>query len=564
MTTRQSLYNGVSSSTNCPNDDYDALNRPRTWEQTGPNGFHALSHYKYDQVNREIATWRDEDDNRGERFAYEPTNQLASAAYNGHNVANGPPTDATRTVTYAYTPDKLSRSSMTDAGTTTTTTSYTPDALNQYTNVSGRGYTYDNNFNLTGTDAFLGVYDAANHLVSASNSGSIDAPLTTAGFVYDGLGRCVKRTLNGVAALFVFDGWKPIAEWDEYQNLLAWNVYGPGADEILLRHQDAYGYIRFHLDRHGNVAFLLDNVGVVREKYTYDAFGRPKVTDLNGEHPRSFSYYGHCFLFQGREYIKELGIYDYRNRFYYPALGRFLQTDPTGFGAGDMNLFRYCGDDPIDGSDPTGLIGDFMWDFAKYSDPTNTSQGSFKEYTHGAYSGGGDGGGDRSLGRTEQQSIRISAGLNAMGAKADHTSTDRDNRHPVTLLDSKLLDAMESKRSEINAKSVAKMSQIDYLAYQYKNNTAPSEFYHRGWYEYTGSIARLHGTWSSDEINYFAIGQAAAAHHESLKTMDTLIHGWKDVRATFGMGSGIQGGERLWARAGYGYYDANRTLEGGY
>ena len=49
MTTRQSVYNGVSSSTNCPNDDYDALNRPRTWEQTGPNGFHALSHYKYDQ-----------------------------------------------------------------------------------------------------------------------------------------------------------------------------------------------------------------------------------------------------------------------------------------------------------------------------------------------------------------------------------------------------------------------------------------------------------------------------------------------------------------------------------
>jgi hypothetical protein len=30
--------------------------------------------------------------------------------------------------------------------------------------------------------------------------------------------------------------------------------------------------------------------------------------------------------------------------------------DPTGFDAGDMNLFRYCGDDPVDRSDPTGLF----------------------------------------------------------------------------------------------------------------------------------------------------------------------------------------------------------------
>src|SRR5438105_4695262 len=56
------------------------------------------------------------------------------------------------------------------------------------------------------------------------------------------------------------------------------------------------------------------------------------------------------------QYIPELGIYDYRHRMYHPSLGRFLQTDPTGFDAGDMNLFRYCGDDPVDRSDPTGLL----------------------------------------------------------------------------------------------------------------------------------------------------------------------------------------------------------------
>src|SRR5437016_9935202 len=62
-------------------------------------------------------------------------------------------------------------------------------------------------------------------------------------------------------------------------------------------------------------------------------------------------------MFTGREWIAELGVYDYRNRYYHPALGRFLQTDPKGFDAGDMNLFRYVADDPVDLTDPTGLYG---------------------------------------------------------------------------------------------------------------------------------------------------------------------------------------------------------------
>ena len=60
-------------------------------------------------------------------------------------------------------------------------------------------------------------------------------------------------------------------------------------------------------------------------------------------------------MFTGREYFPELGLYDYRNRFYYPALGRFLQSDPIGFDADGVNIFRYCSGDPVNGSDPLGL-----------------------------------------------------------------------------------------------------------------------------------------------------------------------------------------------------------------
>ena len=152
----------------------------------------------------------------------------------------------------------------------------------------------------------------------------------------------------------VYDGWKPVLEDDVWSGV-SWNVYGPGPDEILYRHDAIHGDLRYHLDRMGNVAFLLDADGDGIEKYSYDAFGKPTVTTWSGTSPRSYSWYGNRFMFTGREYFSELGIYDYRNRFYYPALGRFLQSDPLGFGGGDANLFRYCGGDPVNWRDPNGL-----------------------------------------------------------------------------------------------------------------------------------------------------------------------------------------------------------------
>lgn len=47
------------------------------------------------------------------------------------------------------------------------------------------------------------------------------------------------------------------------------------------------------------------------------------------------------------------GLYDYRARIYSPTLGRFLQPDPAGYTAGD-NLYAYVGNDPVDGTDPSG------------------------------------------------------------------------------------------------------------------------------------------------------------------------------------------------------------------
>lgn len=48
-------------------------------------------------------------------------------------------------------------------------------------------------------------------------------------------------------------------------------------------------------------------------------------------------------------------MYYFRAKYYNAGFQRFLSEDPTGFGAGATNLYRYNNNNPIVGNDPTGL-----------------------------------------------------------------------------------------------------------------------------------------------------------------------------------------------------------------
>ncbi|MCR4316174.1 MAG: AHH domain-containing protein, partial [Planctomycetes bacterium] len=61
------------------------------------------------------------------------------------------------------------------------------------------------------------------------------------------------------------------------------------------------------------------------------------------------------YLFQGRRFDPESGLYYYRTRFYSASLGRFINHDSLGYGAG-MNLYSFPGSNPISFVDPFGLF----------------------------------------------------------------------------------------------------------------------------------------------------------------------------------------------------------------
>ncbi|PWH14012.1 MAG: hypothetical protein DDG59_13505, partial [Anaerolineae bacterium] len=67
------------------------------------------------------------------------------------------------------------------------------------------------------------------------------------------------------------------------------------------------------------------------------------------------SAYDWLYLHQGGRYDGTSGLYHLRFRDYSPTLGRWTSLDPLSYAAGDVNLYRTVGNNPINSLDPSGL-----------------------------------------------------------------------------------------------------------------------------------------------------------------------------------------------------------------
>src|SRR6202023_2160385 len=115
--------------------------------------------------------------------------------------------------------------------------------------------------------------------------------------------------------------------------------------------------VYYYQDELGSTSHIANASGALLEYYKYDLYGKP--TYWSASTPSSqlqTSAYGVKDLFTGQRWIVEIGLYDDRNRFMSPDLGRFIQPDPIGFKGDASNLYRYCGNDWANRSDPMGLI----------------------------------------------------------------------------------------------------------------------------------------------------------------------------------------------------------------
>ena len=289
--------------------------------------------YTYDAMHRRTGEARSSAPARA--FGYDPTGQLTAV------------NQSTGNATFAY--DAVgNRNTVTGAPGAGT---YTANNLNQYTTAGGVGaLTYDANGNLATGGGWTYTHNGNNRLVGVSGP-------ATASFGRDGRNRDVKRTINGVTTYLIYDGWNLIAEYTGAGVLTTQYIHGPQVDEILAKATPTS--TTFPLpDALGSTIAVTDQSGALMERVYYsDAFGTPTFKNGSGA-TLAGTTTGTRFLFTGREWLSQFGLYDYRNRTYSAAFGRFIEKDPIGFRAGDLNLYRYVGNDPVSLIDPWGL---FSW-----------------------------------------------------------------------------------------------------------------------------------------------------------------------------------------------------------
>jgi len=286
-------------------------------------------------------------------YGYDDLYQLTSADH--------PETTTLTDETYNYDQvgNRISDSSVTGA------ISYNPN--NELTGHSTVTYEYDNNGNTTKKTEGTGSQGVPVPLVTTyhynakNRLSQVDLPDgRTATYSYDPFGRRISKTVGTgsgtvpvpITTYYLYSDEGLIGEYSSsgsWQKSYGWRPNGMWGTNPLYQ-RNSTGIYYYHNDHLGTPQRLTSaTTGEIVWSANYAAFGKADIDPL--------STVENNLRFPGQYYDQETNLHYNWHRTYDPGTGRYMQIDPIGFAGGDVNLYRYVEDNPVNIYDSEGLMG---------------------------------------------------------------------------------------------------------------------------------------------------------------------------------------------------------------
>jgi RHS repeat-associated protein len=217
--------------------------------------------------------------------------------------------------------------------------------------------TYDAEGNLTGKisvstgEEWTYRYNNANELVSGQHRASVSAPVDKeVDFKYDPMGEKIEEDVlqGGTTTItkYAWDRGNLFADLNASSSLTSRHLYLNMLDSLFA--SIGNGQTTWYLeDIDNSVRDATNASGALLDHLDYDGWGKLIHESNPGAADR--------FQYTKREWDVEIQMQYNRERWYDPSLRRWITQDPTGFNAGDNNLYRYVHNQPSLSGDPSGL-----------------------------------------------------------------------------------------------------------------------------------------------------------------------------------------------------------------
>ena len=244
----------------------------------------------------------------------------------------------------AYTYDAVSNRLTKTSGSTVTTT--VPAGNNKISAVGANAYTYDAVGNITNDGTREYVWDSLGHLREVKISAS-----TVGAYTYNASHQRTQKVAGGTTTHYVYGaGGLLYGEYTGAGALIREYIYLNGEPLAQVNAGSPETVTYLHTDHLGTPKYGTNAAGAQVLSWAPDAFGNGAPTGSATVNLRM----------PGQYFDAESGIFYNWNRYYNPAIGRYISSDPIGL-AGGINTFLYAGANPVMAADPEGLYS--WWDF---------------------------------------------------------------------------------------------------------------------------------------------------------------------------------------------------------